>query len=186
MATEVRLRDGTLAVTWPLLPTDREGLRQEYERLSPETQRHRFLTPVPHLTEKMLQRLVDEVDGVDHVALVLFVIDDDYVGTPAGLARMIRYEDDPEAADLAVTVADHYQGRGVATALLAALLPERPTGVRRIVTEVAGDNPASLAMLRRLGPTTVVREGNNLLAVTVELPPAPRRDGSPDETPSDC
>ena len=26
MATEVRLRDGSLAVTWSLLPSDREGL----------------------------------------------------------------------------------------------------------------------------------------------------------------
>ncbi len=173
MATEVRLRDGSLAVTWSLLPSDREGLSAEYERLSPETQRHRFLAPVPHLTEAMLDRLVDEVDGVDHVALVLFVLDDEHVGSPAGVARMIRYPDAPDTADVAVTVADRFQGRGVASALLDELLRQRPRGVTRIETEVAADNPASLAMLRRLGPTTVERDGGNLLAVTVELPPAP-------------
>jgi ribosomal protein S18 acetylase RimI-like enzyme len=181
VATEVRLRDGSRAVIWGLLPSDREGLRLAYEHLSPEAQLHRFLTPVPHLTEGMLHHLVDEVDGVDHVALVCFVLDEHAVGEPAGVARMIRYGDDPRAADVAVTVADRHQGRGVASALLDELLRQRPVGVTRIVTEVAADNPASLAMLRRLGPTTVSHDGVNLLGVTVELPPAPdgaRRPGS--------
>lgn len=171
MATEARLRDGSRAVIWGLLPEDREGLRMAYEHLSPETKLHRFLTPVPHLTETMLDHLVDEVDGIDHVARVLFVIDDDSVGRPAGLARMIRYADQPDAADVAVTVDDAYQGRGVATTLLEDLLRHRPEGVVRIVTVVAADNEPSLAMLRRLGPTTVTREGPHLLGVSVELPP---------------
>lgn len=173
MATEVRLRDGVRGVIWGLLPSDRDGLREAYEHLSPETKLHRFLTPVPHLTEGMLHHLVDEVDGVDHVARVLFVLDEEAMGEPAGLARMIRYTDEPTAADVAVTVDDAHQGRGVATALLEDLLRHRPEGVERLVTVVAADNPASLAMLRRLGPTTVTREGANLLGVTVELPALP-------------
>ncbi len=182
MATEVRLRDGTRAVVWGLLPSDREGLRDAYEHLSPETKLHRFLTPVPHLTEGMLHRLVDEVDGVDHVARVLFVLDEQGVGRPAGLARMIRYADRPSAADVAVTVTDEYQGRGVASALLEDLLRHRPAGVDRIVTEVAADNPASLAMLRGLGPTTVEHDGVHQLCVSVALPP-PARDRRPPRSP---
>lgn len=182
MATEVRLRDGTHAVIWALLPSDREGIREAYEHLSPESQRHRFLTPVPHLTEEMLHHLVDEVDGVDHVALVLFVLDEAHLGEPAGVARMIRYAEDPTAADVAVTVIDEHQGRGVASALLAELLRQRPKGVVRIVTEVTADNQPSLAMLRRLGPTTVTREGHNLLGVIVELPPL-AEDPAPARTP---
>lgn len=173
MATEARLRDGSRAVIWGLLPEDREGLREAYEHLSPETKLHRFLTAVPHLTDAMLDHLVDQVDGVDHVARVLFVIDEDSVGQPAGLARMIRYADEPDAADVAVTVDDAYQGRGVATALLEDLLRHRPEGVVRIVTVVAADNDPSLAMLRRLGSATVTREGPHLLGVTVELPHPP-------------
>lgn len=174
MATEVKLRDGSRAIAWALLPEDREALREGYERLSPESQQHRFLSPVPHLTETMLHYLVDEVDGVNHVALVLFVIDEDDNGVPAGVARMIRYPEDPRSADVAVTVVDEFQGRGVASALLEVLLAERPQGVDRIVTEVAGDNPASLAMLRRLGPTTVLHQGNSRCTVIVELPPPGR------------
>lgn len=183
MATEVRLRDGTPAIMWALLPSDREALREGYEHLSSMSKLHRFLAPVPHLTDAMLDRLVDQVDQVDHVALVLFVLDPDRDGEPAGIARMIRYKEEPDAADVAVTVVDEYQGRGVATVLLGELVRQRPVGVERIVTEVAADNEASLAMLRRLGPTEVTRDGPNRLRVTVALPPAEERTPPSDATP---
>jgi ribosomal protein S18 acetylase RimI-like enzyme len=166
--TEVRLRDGTLALTAALLPEDREMLADAYERLSPESKYHRFLTGVPRLSEAMLDHLVDEVDGRDHVALVLFLLDDDGNGVPAGVGRMIRYPDDPAAADVAVTVAEGYRGRGVASALLKELVVERPAGVERLRTVVAVDNPAALAMLRRLGPT-MVSEEEDRIDVVVEL-----------------
>lgn len=174
MGTEVTLRDGTRAITWALLPSDREQVAQGYEELSPDSRFHRFLAAVPHLTDSLLTHLVDEVDGVDHVALVLFVFDEESVGTPAGIGRIVRYPDDPTAADVAVTVAEKFRGRGVATALLQSLLLQRPVGVTRIVTVVAADNDPSLAMLKRLGPTTVSAPEEGRVNVTVELPePAP-------------
>lgn len=169
MVERVRLRDGTDAMIWPLLPTDREALREEYERLSPDARYHRFLGAVPHLTEELLDRLVDDVDGVDHVALVLFALPDDGPDDPAGIARIVRYADRPTAADVGVTVIDHWQGRGVATALLDALMRHRPVGVTEIVTEVAADNPASLAMLRRLGELTATPSGRGTVEVVVQI-----------------
>lgn len=173
MATEVRLRDGRHALTWSVLPEDREAIREGYERLSERTRYHRFLTGVPHLTDRLLDHLVDEVDGVDHVALVLFVLDDDNEGVPAGIARVIRYPGRPEVADVAVTVLDEWQGHGVATALLAQLMRERPVGVTRLETTLAADNDASLAMLRRLGHLTVTDAGSGRLDVRVDLPDLP-------------
>lgn len=170
MATEVRLRDGRRALTWSVLPEDREAIREGYERLSEKTRYHRFLAAVPHLTDQLLDHLVDEVDGVDHVALVLFVLDDDNEGVPAGIARVIRYPGRPEVADVAVTVLDEWQGHGVATALLAQLMRERPAGVTRLETAVAADNTASLAMLRHLGELTVSEAGPGRLDVRVDLP----------------
>lgn len=171
MATELRLPDGTRAVTWSLLPDDREELAHGYELLDEQSKYDRFLAVVPHLNERLLHHLVDEVDGVDHVALVLFVLDGDDVGRPAGVARIIRYPDDPGTADVAVTVLPAYRGRGVASALLDRLLAERPVGVQRILTEVAAENVASLRMLQRLGPTHVEPEGDgSVLRVEVTLP----------------
>ncbi len=169
MIEEVRLRDGTDAIVVPLMRTDRATLAAEFETLSPESQRRRFLAPVHHLSDEMLAHLVDDVDGVDHVALVLCVETAPATYDPVALARIVRYADVPDAADLAVTVKDAWQGRGVATVLLEVLMRHRPPGVQRIVTEVFKDNPASLGMLRRLGPVTEQDNGFGVYGVVVEL-----------------
>ncbi len=170
MVDQAVLPDGTRCWIWPLLPTDREALVREFETLSLETRRRRFLGPVVHLTDKMLKHLVDEVDGIDHVALVLMAeVGDDLL--PVGVARCVRYPNEPQAADVAVTVKDAWQGRGVGTALLRALMVHRPAGVTHLLTEVASDNPASLAMLRRLGPMRTFDAGQGVLDVEVQLVP---------------
>lgn len=169
MVETVRLRDGTEALIWPLLPTDRDALSEQYEHLSEDSRFHRFLGAVPHLTEELLAHLVDDVDGVDHVAFVLFALPEDGPEVPAGIARIVRYPDRPTAADVAVTVADAWQGRGVATALLRALMRHRPVGVTQIVTEVAGDNAASLAMLQRLGDLQATPSGHGTYSVVVDI-----------------
>lgn len=175
MIEEVRLRDGTEAIVVPLVRTDRATLAAEFETLSPESQRRRFLAPVHHLSEEMLAHLVDDVDGVDHVALVLCVETAPATFDPVALARIVRYADVPDTADLAVTVKDAWQGRGVATVLLEVLMRHRPPGVQRIVTEVFKDNPASLGMLRRLGPVTEQDNGFGVYGVVVELDAVPGR-----------
>lgn len=177
MIAEAVLTDGTSAQIWPLHHEDRAALYDGYERLSPEARLHRFLACVPHLSDTILDQLVDNVDGVDHVALALVVIDDEHVGAPVGVARMIRYANRPTAADVAVTVLDEWQGRGVATALLDELMRQRPVGVTELVTTVTSDNTASLAMLRRLGPCTVTPAGTNRLDVVVELAVPPSDEG---------
>lgn len=169
MPDQVRLRDGTQAWVWPLLHSDREALAEEFESLSARTRRQRFLAPVAQLSDALLDALVDEVDGENHVALVLFAesVPDSF--EPVAIGRLVRYDDVPDAADLAVTVKDAWQGRGVATALLPVLLAMRPPGVTHILTEVAADNPASLAMLHRLGQVTIGNTGAPTQDVRVDL-----------------
>lgn len=165
----LQLGDGTEALVLPLLPTDRAALAEAYAELSPESKRARFLTVVDTLTPTMLDQLVDGVDGVDHVALVLFARARDDFFDPVAIGRIVRYPDRHEVADVAVTVRDDWHGRGVATALLPELLERRPEGVRCLLTEVLADNPASLAMLRRLGPTTTELESDGVLSVHVDV-----------------
>lgn len=87
-----------LGLTSALMLSDRQQLARAYEQLSPDSRYHRFLTGVTHLSDAMLARLVDGVDGVDHVALVLFLLDEHGVGTPAGVCRLIRYPDERTVA----------------------------------------------------------------------------------------
>lgn len=169
MPEQVKLRDGTDAWVMALEHSDRERLIAGFDELSPESRRQRFLAPVNRLSDAMLEHLVDEVDGVDHVALVLFAEGPPDVYDPVAIARMVRYPELPDAADLAVTVKDDWHGRGVATAMLPVLMRHRPVGVTRIITEVASDNPASLAMLRRLGPVTLSNTTPGVWDVEVDL-----------------
>ncbi len=169
----MRLRDGTRAVIHPYAPVPREAIDEAWSELSVESRFHRFLAAVPHLTETMLHHLVDEIDGVNHIALVLVLEPDQGPDSIIGVARIIRYRDDPASADVAVTVRDEWHGRGAATALLEALMRHRPEGVTRIVTVVAADNPASLAMLARLGELRATPTEQDLVEVRVELPDLP-------------
>lgn len=168
MADTVTLKDGTTGWAWPLLPTHRESLVKAFAELSPESRRLRFLTPVERLSDAMLHQLVDEVDGVNHIALVLFVETRTEV-LPIAIGRIVRYPELADAADLAVTVRDDWQGRGAASELLRLLVKHRPAGVTRVLTEVAMDNPASLAMLRHLGPLKVTDTGAGVLDVEIDL-----------------
>ena len=88
---------------------------------------------------------------------------------PAGVARLLQYPDDPASADIAVTVADDWQGRGAGTALASALLQRRPAAVTRLRTVVAADNRASLALLARAGRMSSGVPDRGVLDVTVEL-----------------
>jgi GNAT superfamily N-acetyltransferase len=171
--TELTLRDGTPALIWPLLDTDRDLLQRGYAELSSASRRSRFLTELPELSDAMLRLLVEDVDGVDHVAVVLTVLPAGGGARPVGVAHLVRDPRQPATADVAVTVLDAWQGRGAGAALLAALLARRPADISMLRTTVAGENRSSLAMLARSGRMTTRREGGGVLTVEVaELPHA--------------
>ena len=154
---------------WPLLPTDARALREGFRRLSAESRRNRFLSALADLDDAMLRRLVDGVDGARHIALVLIVLPPDGREAPVGVARLVQDPADPATADIAVTVADEWQGCGVGTALVSALMRRRPAAVSRLRTAVQAGNRASLALLAGAGHVSSGPAGHGVLDVTVEL-----------------
>ena len=175
---EFFLQDGTPAMIWPLLPTDAEMLREGFRRLSQDSRQRRFLATLGELDDPMIRLLVDSVDGVRHIALLLVVLPPEGEEQPAGVAHLMQNPDDPAIADIAVTVADDWQGRGAGTALAAALLQRRPAAVTRLRTLVAADNRASLALLAGAGRMSTGLPEHGVLDVTVELPAATRERGA--------
>ena len=163
------LRDGTPIVIRPVRPDDREALRESFERLSPESRYRRFLAPMAHLSESQLTYLT-RVDHHDHEALVAMAEGDgDAEGEGLGIARFVRLED-PDAAEVAVAVADSWQGRGLGTVLLAHLLARaRQEGIERFTATVLADNRGSLEVLSSLGRTTVGPPQEGAVELTIDL-----------------
>lgn len=166
---ELSLRDGTPAMIWPLLPTDGPALREMFRRLSPESRQRRFLSALSDLDDAIIQRLVGEVDGVNHIALVLVVLPPDGEEWPVGVARLVQDPADPASAEVAFTVADEWQGRGVGTALTEALIQRRPAAVRWLRADVETENLASLALLTRAGRMSSGVPRRGIVDVTVDL-----------------
>src|ERR1700755_3517601 len=106
-----RLPDGAPVVIRPIRPDEKGVLAEGPRPLSPQSAQRRFLTPKRTFSRAEL-RYLTEVDGRDHVALVA-----EYPCYPVrrliAVARFVRLEDTPDAAEIAVTVADDWQGRGL-------------------------------------------------------------------------
>ena len=162
------LRDGEQILIRPIRPDDREQLADGMRRLSDESRYRRFFTPTSNLSAAQL-RYLTEVDHHDHEALV--ALDPDG-GQGVGVARFVRSRDDPERAEVAVAVADDWQGRGVATALLHRLTQRaRDEGVRRFSADVMADNRPMLELIDEIGEARVVRSDHGSVAIQVDLPP---------------
>ncbi len=150
-----KLRAPTLPV-WvrPIRSSDAPALQAGFEELSPLSRYHRFHSGMQRLPERLL-RYLTEVDGVDHVALVALE-----TGEPGesgdergvGVARFVRNRQDPATAELAVTVLDRAQGRGVARRLLAELAAAAQVrGIDTFTAEVIAGNSRARRLLTSLG-----------------------------------
>src|SRR3954451_1940397 len=103
--------------TWmrPIAPVDKDRLQAGVAALSPESAYGRFLTGKSSLTSAEL-RYLTEVDGVDHIALVVLH------GTEfVAVGRIVRDQTRPDTAELAVLVCDEWQRRGIGRTLAREL-----------------------------------------------------------------
>lgn len=130
----VALPDGAEALLSPLGPEDRILLVAGLEELSVQSRYNRFGHGRASLTASELEYLAD-IDQHDHVAWGIAV-----AGEGAGVGRYIRLED-TECAEIAVTVLDRFQRRGLGTLLFQALTAvARADGVEEFVFEVSPEN----------------------------------------------
>lgn len=144
--TGLVLRDGTAIGLEELTPAHRDDVRRLLEGLSARSRRLRFLQPVPVVPDSLV-RLLSDADGVDHVALLARA-----EGAPVAMARWIRTRDRADVADLALTVTDDLQGRGLGRALLVELCRRAVDGgVRHLTYSVSPENRRSSGLLASLG-----------------------------------
>jgi acetate---CoA ligase (ADP-forming) len=162
--TDVILRDGsTLRLRAPVAE-DAEALLEFFAGLSDQSRYLRF-----HGFAAVGPKLVDPVldpDWQERGALV-GCLD----GKVAALANWVRLRD-PRAAEVAFTVGDDYQRRGIGTRLLEQLAERAAAaGIEEFVAEVLPDNATMLAVFRDAGfDVTRVSEHGEL---EIRFPVAP-------------
>jgi GNAT superfamily N-acetyltransferase len=142
------LRDGSRVDIRRLRPSDAPVLASAFEQLSFESRRLRFMSPKPELSRRELSYLT-HVDGHRHEALGATDHDS---GDGVGVARFVRLEEEPQVAEVAVTVVDAWQRRGLGTLLLEHLTDQaRAQGITHFSALVSSENTAVLEVLRRGG-----------------------------------
>ena len=148
------LDDGSTVTYRPIQPADKSKLLDGFRRLSPKSKHRRFLTPLKDLSEERL-RYLTELDYVNHVAYVAEL--SDKAGRPGiAVGRWVRDRADPERAEMAVTVADHFQGQSIGGDLIHLLAWSAVLrGIRILTALVLSDNQPMLALLEDAGACRV-------------------------------
>ncbi len=160
------LRDGSTALLRLVTPDDRQLLRHEFERWSPESRYARFLAPKQALTKDELEYLC-VLDQETHFAICAVSETGDGKGAAVGLgvARFIRLPTIPleqVTAEAALAVADDAHRKGLGQLLLmrlCAAAAERE--IERFRCEVLVENVSMQELIKVIAPehTTSTRHG---------------------------
>jgi len=155
MNTTLRI-DGTTLTVRPIEPDDADRLARMFERLSPRSVYLRFFSPLTRLSRSTLLELVD-VDHCSNDALV--ALDGDEI---VAVARYNEFGQQPpdggREAEIALTVEDAWQHRGVGRRLgraLGVLAARR--GYAAFVATILPENREALGLLHEMSPDANVR-----------------------------
>ena len=166
-AADVVLSDGGTVHVRPIRPDDADRLRDLHGRLSPEAVYYRFFTPMPRLSDTMVERLVN-VDYRERMAIVA-ILGDKFIA-------VARYDHiDTDRAEVAFVVDDTHQGRGLGTLMLEHLaVIARANGIGRFEAQTLSDNQAMLRVFRGAGFEVKRRFDGGVVEVEFSIAPTER------------
>jgi GNAT superfamily N-acetyltransferase len=125
-----------------------------YHRLSDETRRLRFHSPLPDYTDEQLapvaQRLAD-LDPLKADALIA-IVQEEGEQRAVGIARLAVDPDDLSIVEGAITIRDDYQGEGIGTILFDLIVQVAIVrGHTQMRAHSLAENVAVQRMIKRLG-----------------------------------
>jgi acetyl coenzyme A synthetase (ADP forming)-like protein len=162
------LRDGSAAHIRPAAPADRDALDRFFRDLSAESRYRRFLSvsaPGPDLVARIA------ADGDPRAALTLVA-----TRTLGGEARVVAagsyFARGPGTAEVALAVADAFQGKGLGTILLERLaLAAVQNGFTRFWAVTGADNGPMLKLFRESGFEVKDAPGRGGVEIDLALAP---------------
>lgn len=145
LESDVVLRDGRTVHVRPVRPADRGGLAELYESLSPDSRQMRFFSPSVNVEN--VARWASEVDYERSFGLVCTT-------GPGGriVAHGAWQRTDEDRAEVAFTIRDEFQGRGIGSILLGHLASAaNEVGIPMFYAEVLPQNHRMVELFRRSG-----------------------------------
>lgn len=167
------LPDGTPIHLRPIRPDDKVLLQRGLANLSLQSTVQRFLGPKPPFSDAEL-RYLTEVDGVDHVAIVVIAeilgpleLEEELIA----VGRFVRDPDRPDHAEVAITVGDAFQGQGLGTLLGTTLAGEaRARGIRHFTALLQGTNSAAQRLFHRISNHLTSDLQDGMREIVADLP----------------
>lgn len=158
------LSDGTELLLRPALPGD-SVLADGPVEFSADTMFRRFMTP-----REPTQALMDYLFQVDYVNHFVWVVVDAEEGNIVADVRFVREQPGLPVAEIAFTVGDDYQGRGIGLFLMGALVVAAHVGgIEKFTARVLSDNPAMRTILDRFGAEWQ-REDLGVVKTVIDVP----------------
>lgn len=163
---QVTLLDGVGVRLRPIRPADAARLQSLHAHLSVDSIIHRFFGYVPKLTAPMAETFthLDYVNQMAFVAVTGPEADERIVG----VGRYVRIS--AASAEVAFTVEDQWQGRGIATALLAHLVYyARVQGFTTLEAYVMPDNVRMLEVFAHSGLPLTQTFDHEMITVRLDI-----------------
>ena len=119
---DITLPDGGVMRLRLVQARDRDGIIEGFSKLSAETRVQRWFYPKMSLSEEEIEALVSPADD-NHGAITAIELGPDGSEISGiGMARFVRSRESPDAAEIAITIVDEWQGLGIGRILLHRLL----------------------------------------------------------------
>ena len=148
LAEALTLGDGSQVLVRAIVPSDKAALEAAFEQLSKHSRHMRFLAYKTRLSSAELDYFT-EVDHIDHEALIAT---DSGCTEILAIARYVRLPSHRQSAEVAVTVADDWQGRGLGAGLLSRLADRaREHGICRFEGQLLSENRRVIELLKTVG-----------------------------------
>lgn len=163
---EVKLADGAHILIRPIEPDDAVELEHALQRLGALSRYEHLLTDTDHLDK---QRLAAETHA-DHTTRETLIALDPTTGEAIALARYLRDPNDPIQAEIAGAVTDHWQRRGVGTALAKRLaVRARENGVEHLTARLLVGNERGRRLLGRVADIVSEERDGGAIDITARL-----------------
>ena len=167
LGAPIELRDGSPVRVRQGHSSDSALLLRGFAHLSKESRYRRFLVPKPELSEANIHYLT-EIDHHDHEAMIAL---DEATGEGIGVARYVRNSERPDAAEVAVTVIDDWQGRGLGTLLLEVISARaREEGITTFSALMLATNKEMMGLITALGPVRIVDQQAGTVEIEAPIP----------------